>query len=371
MLSTKHVTSLFFIGILVMSGVAPVLEDTFEVSNTAVSPLVVQFGDSVEELAAIAELKSNFPRARVVDFSAYDMIVSFKGPVIYVGHSSDEGVQYNGKTISWDVLVDIIRISKSNSHYMLGCESSKVIKLTEASGKQVFAFQTVVDAIMGATLVSYLVFIRTPSFQSINVQQWMKKIEERAEHIFSNPRIFMPLDNFGSNEKLWHSIYAVFMSLALLDPILHTIGRSVRLGIKTWMGYGFLTTVAAIAHVLHLLILNYEWIEVSWKFTELAVYFLENNGPSIAVSVMPTIQAAIFLSSVAAMAALSYSSAQTTTYLTLIADTVSFALWAEGYIHDLHDDDDTFYLFEDLSLGGGDGNGVTCDPFNFFHLIFC
>ncbi len=85
MLSLKHITGLFFIGILMMSGFAPVLSD-IEISNTAVSPLVVQFGDFVEEMAAIAELKSNFPRARVVDFSMYERIMAFKAPIIYVGH---------------------------------------------------------------------------------------------------------------------------------------------------------------------------------------------------------------------------------------------------------------------------------------------
>ncbi len=73
MLSTRHITGLFFIDILVMSGVAPVLADTFDLSDNAISPLVVQFGDSVEEMAAIVELKSNFPMARVVEFSAYDI----------------------------------------------------------------------------------------------------------------------------------------------------------------------------------------------------------------------------------------------------------------------------------------------------------
>ncbi|RMG22320.1 MAG: hypothetical protein D6732_25955 [Methanobacteriota archaeon] len=165
MLSKKHISCLFFMGILVMSGFAPVIADTFEISNTAVSPLVVQFGDSVEEMAAIAELKSNFPRARVVDFSEFDRIVSFKGAVIYVGHSSDEGILYYGGTVSWDVLVGLIRNSKSNSHYMLGCESSKITELTTRSGKNVFSFNFKVDAIFGSLMISYLL-IKTISHTS-------------------------------------------------------------------------------------------------------------------------------------------------------------------------------------------------------------
>ncbi|RMG35690.1 MAG: hypothetical protein D6732_09110 [Methanobacteriota archaeon] len=158
MLSTKHISGLFFIGILVISGFAPVLADTFNDSNTDVSPLVVQFGDSIEEQAAIAELKSNFPRAQVVGFSEYDRIVSFKGSVIYVGHSSNEGIQFNGKTVSWDVLAEIIRTSKSDSHYILGCESSKIAELTQGTGKRVFSFGQKVDAIFGAYFVSFLIF---------------------------------------------------------------------------------------------------------------------------------------------------------------------------------------------------------------------
>ncbi len=154
MLSPKHMTSLFFIGILVMPGFAPVLTDTFEISNTVVSPLVVQFGDFVEEMAAIAELRSNFPRARVVDFSAYDRIVSFKRPIIYVGHSSDQGIQYNGMTVTWDGLADMIHHSKSNSHCILGCESLKIIELTKSTGKNVFSFGQKIDALIGAMVIS-------------------------------------------------------------------------------------------------------------------------------------------------------------------------------------------------------------------------
>ncbi len=140
-----------------MSGVAPILANTLDISNTAVSPLVVQFGDSVEELAAIAELRSNFPQAMVVDFSVYDRILSFKGPIIYVGHSSFSGILYYGKTISWTVLAGMIRNSKSNNHYILGCESSKITELTQSTGKKVFSFEKKVDALIGAYFVSLLI----------------------------------------------------------------------------------------------------------------------------------------------------------------------------------------------------------------------
>ncbi len=207
MLSTKHITNLFFIGILVMSGFAPMLADTFEISNTFVSPLVVQFGDSVEELAAIAELRSNFPRARVVDFSEYDRIVSFKGPIIYVGHSSEEGIQYHGKTVSWDVLADMIRISKSDSHYMLGCESSKITELAKDSGKNVLSFEEKVDAIIAA---NYISFNLQKSFGVAN------KMLTRLRNLLQNPELILTM-RYGEKEHNGHAIaIPVIIAMAVL-----------------------------------------------------------------------------------------------------------------------------------------------------------
>ncbi len=187
MLSQKHFTGLFFIGILVMSGVAPVLADTFEISNTVISPLVVQFGDSVEKMAAIVELKSNFPRARVVDFSAYHRIVSFTGPIIYVGHSSDSGIQYYGRTVSWDVLANMIRISKANSYYMLGCESSIITELTQNTGKTIFSFRQKVDAIVSALTIKLIIEEKPmTSVMSLILSRFSQILERNAPSPFGH-----------------------------------------------------------------------------------------------------------------------------------------------------------------------------------------
>ncbi len=201
MLSKKHFTGLFFIGILVMSGVAPVLADTFEISNTVISPLVVQFGDSVEKMAAIVELKSNFPRAHVVDFTAYHRIVSFKGPIIYVGHSSEEGIQYHGKTVSWDVLVDIISISKSDSHYMLGCEFSKITELTTNSKKSIYSFGKKVDALVAANVVSFHL-TKSIFFAS--------KTLLRLKNILQGVTIALP-SGLGEVEEMGHTAAFIFI----------------------------------------------------------------------------------------------------------------------------------------------------------------
>ncbi len=181
MLSTKHFTGLFFIGIMVMSGVAPVLADTFGVSNTVVSPLVVQFGDFVEEMAAIAELKSNFLRAHIVDFSAYDKIVSFKGPIIYIGHGSDLGINYQSKLVAWETIEVMVKASISNSHYFLGCESSKIVELSSTTGKNVVGFREKIDAVLGALIIIYHVNLAIG--ESINILDLAAKFERRIEEI--------------------------------------------------------------------------------------------------------------------------------------------------------------------------------------------
>ena len=271
MLSTKHITSLFFIGILVISGVAPVFSDTFGVSNTVVSPLVVQFGDSVEEMAAIAELKSNFPRARVVDFSAYDRIVSFTGPIIYVGHSSDQGIQYNGMTVSWDVLATIIRHSKSNSHYMLGCESSKITELLTRNTKTVFSFREEVDAILGSNIIS-LNLLKNSQQIAVVANKLLTRLQYLIMNI-ANPLLLIgSYPNFKGDEPFWDvlnfvllvaslgiSTYGLFKDaikatvasfiLALVDPIANLVGlitNGVSLGAFVGSLWGFLPIFVAL-----------------------------------------------------------------------------------------------------------------------------
>ncbi|RMG29420.1 MAG: hypothetical protein D6732_17650 [Methanobacteriota archaeon] len=215
MLSIKHITGLFFIGILVISGVAPVLADTFEVSNTAASPLVVQFGDSVEELAAIAELKSNFLHARIVDFSEHDTIISYSGPVIYVAHSSDKGILYHGKTVSWYVLAGLIRNSKSDSHYMLGCDSNSISEILSSSNMAVVSFSQKIDAILGAIMVSAL--IKRSIGETSSFFPLLLKLFGRISTITQNPESFLPL--YLGGEETYTLGYIFFTIFAFLFPL--------------------------------------------------------------------------------------------------------------------------------------------------------
>ncbi len=262
MLSTKHITGLFFIGILVMSGIAPMLADTFDVSNTAVSPLVVQFGDSVEELAAIAELKSNFPRARVVDFSVYERIMAFKGPIIYVGHSSDSGIQYYGKIVSWDVLADMIRHSKSNSHYILGCESLKIMELTKSTGKNVFSFTQKVDAILGALVVASLIS------RSIKIFQKLVTIGGRLIKGEQSPRY---LSYFGGSE--WDGFYFLVASIFLiLFPLtMGALGLSTAFKISALLSGGLATAIQGALYTFAQFI---EALFVTKNYVNAFTYFL-------------------------------------------------------------------------------------------------
>ncbi len=262
MLSKKHITGLLFIGTLVMSGVAPVLADTLEVSNTSASPLVVQFGGSVEEMAAIAELKSNFPRARVVDFSEYDRVVSFRGPIIYVGHSSDEGIQYRRKTVSWDVLADMIRISKSNSHYMLGCESSKITELTQNTGKNVFSFEEKVDAILGALVVASLISAS---------QKIFRKLLTGIGGLINGERSPRYLGYFGGSE--WDGFYFLVASIFLiLFPLtMGALGLSTAFKISALLSGGLATAIQGALYTFTQFI---ESLFVTKNYVNAFAYFL-------------------------------------------------------------------------------------------------
>ncbi|RMG28585.1 MAG: hypothetical protein D6732_18745 [Methanobacteriota archaeon] len=235
------------------------------------SPLVVQFGSSFEEMAAIAELKSNFPRARVVDFSAYDMIVSFKGSVIYVGHSSEKGIQYRGKTVSWDVLADMIRISKSNSHYILGCKSSKITELVDGNAKNVASFREEVDAILGSNIIS-LSLLKNSKQITVVANKLLTRLQNLIENVVSPMLLIGSHPNFKGKEPFWNVLNFVLLVaslgisayglikdaikatvasfiLSLVDPIANFVGlitNGVSLGAFVGSLWGFLPIFVAL-----------------------------------------------------------------------------------------------------------------------------
>ncbi|RMG41745.1 MAG: hypothetical protein D6732_02045 [Methanobacteriota archaeon] len=100
-----------------------------------------------------------------------------------------------GKTVSWGMLADMVRISKSNRHYMLGCESSKITELTMQSGKAIVSFDGKIEPILGA------LFISAALTKSVGL---FGKFLNRLNQVMKNPNAYSRL-YFSMNEVVYHA----------------------------------------------------------------------------------------------------------------------------------------------------------------------
>lgn len=150
---------------MIVGGIAPMLVNgliltSYDIDNIATeAPLVVMFGNSKAEIEAKNQFIENFPYSLIINYLDMEMILSYSGPIVYIGHSSVEGISNFGQIIGWDIIAEIITKSLSNDHFILGCDSETISSLTSSTGKNVISFDNKVDAIAGANIVSILIGI--------------------------------------------------------------------------------------------------------------------------------------------------------------------------------------------------------------------
>ncbi len=265
-------------------------EVTFANNNmatTEVSPTVVMFGSSQEELAAKNQIFENFPNSILIDFSDIEMIYQNSNLVIYIGHSSKEGIAYNDRIIEWEDIAIIIKKSISNDHFILGCDSETITSLTASTGKNVVSFDTKIDAIVGASFISVMIAFN----EGIGIKQLFKfynQYNERIAEIRNDPSIALLLPvlepgggggggsgssaptcdyefvikhktkfcvGITSSEFPIHALTAVAFILAILTPLVAAaINKVFKIATTTLIKAGY--AVVAFSHLM-LLVANF------------------------------------------------------------------------------------------------------------------
>ncbi len=208
-------------------------------------PLIVTFGDSPAEIQAVERLTMNFPNSLVIDFSnARDLILTTNSPIIYVGHSSEKGIQRFNTIISWTKLGELISNSNSLNHYILGCNSKTIQKMV--TNKHVVAFGFEIDALLGADLISYVIYKNNKSIKNLN--QILQNILNRIDYLQKNPSSFLPL-RFGGEETYTMGIIALTIFIALWPCTSATVAISAGA-----FAYGLLSVPGALYTLLSTLV---------------------------------------------------------------------------------------------------------------------
>lgn len=201
----KIISAFSLIILLMMSGIAPILVNSLpnKIKNTSVenvSPLLVMFGDSEAEIAAGVQLLHNFSNSIIIDFSASkQQIMEYTAPVIYIGHSSEEGISYSNQLVQWSFLSSIIGKSVSNNHYILGCNSQTISELTAQTGKNVVSFDFEIGALVGAGIFSLQIAVSYGINDNFRLEVGIQTLKRLAK-IKENPNVTlkMPLLDPGT-----------------------------------------------------------------------------------------------------------------------------------------------------------------------------
>jgi len=211
--------------LLMMSGIAPILVNSLpNKTGTArttivenISPLLVMFGSSEAEVAARDQLLQNFPNSYVRDFSiSKQQIIEYTGPVIYIGHSFEEGISYRNQIVQWNSLSEIIGKSLSNNHYILGCNSQTISELTAETDKNVISFGQEVDAIAGANFISLKISIIHNMYKIVKLS-FLSLLFNRMYQLTLDSDQFLPLRLGGEEVNTMGPLF--FAMIGTLFPL--------------------------------------------------------------------------------------------------------------------------------------------------------
>ena len=182
---------------------------------TTIAPLLVTFGMTKEEIAAKDQLLKIFPASKIIEFNSFGEIIHYDGPIIYIGHSSKDGIDYNGEIIQWIVISNIIKKSVSDNHYILGCNSEKITELTSHTRKHVMAFNFEIDALLGAYAIS-LSIAKEFGFNNI-VHKLLNNLINRFIKIKNDPSKSLLMKLWG--EEIYTTGQLFVALIAVLFPL--------------------------------------------------------------------------------------------------------------------------------------------------------
>ncbi|MHA1636788.1 MAG: hypothetical protein ACTSUO_07305 [Candidatus Thorarchaeota archaeon] len=120
-------------------------------STPVANTIIVTFGQTPAETAAVDILQDEFPDAIDVEFGGLDynlLKMRTYGPMIFVGHGSDQGIENGNKIVSVDQMECELKTCASPKIIILACDS-EIIAAQDESGRT-FGFSSVIDAELAA-----------------------------------------------------------------------------------------------------------------------------------------------------------------------------------------------------------------------------
>ena len=131
-------------------------------------------------------LSQNIPGAISIEYDSFKYhLLAWRTlkPVIWISHGSEEGVLIQGEIKNWSDVENLVRMTP-NKDILLACHSDEILKQTSLTSADAITFNSDIDSILGALVVSYAL---TGNEKIVN------KIIDRVSTLASNPELILPL----------------------------------------------------------------------------------------------------------------------------------------------------------------------------------
>ncbi|MHA2274468.1 MAG: hypothetical protein ACXAC2_01775 [Candidatus Kariarchaeaceae archaeon] len=178
---------------------------TYSLSVPVNQDIILKFGDSVEELAAIETLQeyNEFTKTLDVDnkFAQMELMRSF-GKVFVVGHGNDEGIVRSNGLMKYEEVNSILTRSSGSAFVYVACNSANAAK--SLNRLNTFGFPGLIEPVTGALIASHITGSESAT---------VPKILSRMINVANNPSEYSTL-YFGPNEMVGH-VSALLFTIAL------------------------------------------------------------------------------------------------------------------------------------------------------------
>ncbi|MHA1772072.1 MAG: hypothetical protein ACTSYL_04465 [Candidatus Thorarchaeota archaeon] len=137
-------------------------------SAPVVSDVVVVMHHDRAVNTAVQTIVANDPHVRIVEYGSLEYALTIHrtaGRVVWVSHGSEQGILAGPHVLSWRAFSSRIQMTPGKD-IVLACDSAKISKYV--SFPQVLSFKGIVDAQLGALIISYILSQNSDIIPRIN-----------------------------------------------------------------------------------------------------------------------------------------------------------------------------------------------------------
>ncbi|MHA1692962.1 MAG: hypothetical protein ACTSU7_15160 [Candidatus Heimdallarchaeaceae archaeon] len=148
----KYRISLLIVLVMSMSVITAITSPVMGVT-------IVKMGDNNAIDKSILAIREDVPNPSILEYNSLEFSLKIShcfGPVIWIGHGNDQGIETENFQMSWVDFASNIEKTPAKD-VVLSCDSKNLLKQTDLEETDVFTFEESIDAVIGGLFTSYII----------------------------------------------------------------------------------------------------------------------------------------------------------------------------------------------------------------------